>query len=69
LSNYRTAAIPRQLDLSQPQKTEFHGGDDRLCLSGTNAKDRGRVRSPVLICYGSHGLLPPAGPLQTAKGE
>ena len=57
-SSHRTAAISHRLDLSQPHKTNFHGDDDRLCLAGLNAKDRGRVRSSVRFCYGSHGWLP-----------
>ena len=55
---YRTAAISHRLDLNQPQKTGGYEGDDCLCLYGSNAEDRGRVRSAVLICYGSHGLFP-----------
>ena len=47
-----------KLDLNQPQKTDCHGGDDRLCLYGLNAVDRGRVQGPVLFCYGSLGLIP-----------
>jgi hypothetical protein len=44
--------------LNQPRKTDFHGSNDRLCLYGFNAKYWGRVRSPLLICYGLHGLIP-----------
>ncbi|MGB5746037.1 MAG: hypothetical protein WBM69_03595 [Desulfobacterales bacterium] len=37
-----------KLDLNQPQKTDSHGGDGRLCLYGLNAKDRGRVQGSLL---------------------
>jgi len=36
----------------------LHGGDNRLCLSGSGAWDRGRVRRPELICYGWGERIP-----------
>jgi len=39
-------------------ESSLHGGDRRLCLSGSGAEDRGRVRSPVLICYGWPERIP-----------
>ena len=48
--SFRTAAISLRLDLSQPQQTDSHDGDDRLCLYGLYAKYWGRLRSSVLFC-------------------
>jgi len=53
-----TAAIPRRIDPSQPQKTVSPDNDSRLCLSGFGAGDRGRVRSPIRICYGWGERIP-----------
>jgi len=44
---------------SEPAPEELlHEGDCRLCLSGSNAGDWGRVQSPVRICYGWLGRIP-----------
>jgi len=44
---------------SEPAPADsFHGCDNRLCLSGSAAGDRGRVRSPVRICYGWGERIP-----------
>ena len=53
---------PAQVPLNQPQRADFHGDDDRLCLLRLSAKVRGRVQGAVTFGYGSHGGLSPGGP-------
>jgi hypothetical protein len=57
IEKVRTAAISLKFLWREPQKTESHGGAVRLCLRGSMAEDRGRVRSSILFCYGRHGPL------------
>jgi len=45
--NRCAAAISLKLVLNQPRQTDSHGSKDRHCLYRFNAKDRGRVQSPV----------------------
>ena len=44
--------------MNQPQRADFHGDDDRLCLFRLSAKVRGRVQGTVNFGYGSHGGYP-----------